>query len=66
MLSEHINYHIEHWIDKIHANFEEFEQIENPTPDQQIEFAQHQYHLVMIIHRALEGNLIFTGAKIID
>jgi hypothetical protein len=60
-----INYHIEYWIEKIDENFIEFSKIKDPTPQQQIEFAQHQYHLVMVIHRTLSGRLIFTGSRVL-
>jgi plasmid rolling circle replication initiator protein Rep len=56
------NHHIHGWLEKIEANIAEFEALES-TNAEKLEFISHQYHLVMLIRRVLEGNAIFVGAK---
>ena len=48
---------------KIEANIQKFREQQNPTQNDKIEFITHQYHLVMLINRALNGQVIFVGAK---
>lgn len=65
-MSTHYNHHIYNWLEKIQHNIENFKKNKNATNEERVEFISHQYHLVMIIHRALTGNVIFVGAKPID
>jgi len=57
------NQQIYGWLEKIEANIQRFREQQNPTQDDKIEFITHQYHLVMLIHRALNGQVIFVGAR---
>lgn len=57
------NHHIHGWLEKIEANIQKFREQQNPTQNDKIEFITHQYHLVMLINRALNGQVIFVGAK---
>lgn len=63
MEMHHLNHHIHGWLEKIQENIDDFKQTENPTNIDQLEFITHQYHLVMLIYRALNGQVIFVGAK---
>jgi hypothetical protein len=51
------------WLEKIEANIAKFKVNENVSNEEKLEFIQHQYHLVMLIHRALNGQVIFAGAR---
>lgn len=63
-LSTHLNYHIHSWLEKIEDNVEAHKAIlATTTSDEDIAFLAHQYHLMMLIHKALEQKVIFTGAK---
>jgi hypothetical protein len=57
------NQQIYGWLEKIEANVEQFKNRIDVTDDEKLEFIAHQYHLVMIIHRALNGTVIFVGAR---
>jgi hypothetical protein len=63
MSASRYNHHIYGWLEKIEANIAKFKETPNPTKADQLEFISHQYHLVMLIHRALGGSVIFVGAK---
>ena len=65
-MSTNYNHHIYNWLGKIQTNIENFKEKEAVTNEERVEFISHQYHLVMIIHRALNGNVIFVGANPID
>lgn len=63
-LSTNLNYHIHGWLEKIEDNVAAYKEIvSTTTSDEDIEFLTHQYHLMMLIHKALEQKVIFTGAK---
>ena len=51
------------WIEKIQNNINNFKELDDPTLDEKLEFIIHQYHLVMLINRAINGHVIMTGAK---
>jgi hypothetical protein len=51
------------WLEKIEANVAKFKAGESISNEEKLEFIQHQYHLVMLIHRALNGQVIFAGAR---
>ena len=63
MAKSNFNHHIYGWLEKIEANIAKFRERNDVSPDEKIEFITHQYHLVMLIHRALNGQVIFTGAR---
>jgi len=65
-MTSNLNQHLFGWLEKIEANIEKFSSQPNQTPDDQIEFITHQYHLVMLIYRALNGQVIFVGARPIN
>ena len=65
-MSTNYNHHIYNWLGKIQTNIENFKEKGDATNEERVEFISHQYHLVMIIHRALTGNVIFVGANPID
>ena len=60
------NQHIHGWLEKIEANVAKFKEKQDASQDDKIEFITHQYHLVMLINRALNGQVIFVGAKPIE
>jgi hypothetical protein len=61
------NRHIHGWLEKIEHNIEKFgKNHPNPSNEERLEFISHQYHLVMLISRALQGTVIFVGAKPIE
>lgn len=62
MRSNH-NEQIYGWLEKIEANIEKFKARPDVTDEDKIEFITHQYHLVMLIHRALNGQVLFVGAR---
>jgi hypothetical protein len=51
------------WIEKIQLNIDKYRELEDPTSEEKLEFITHQYHLVMLIHRTINGHVIMTGAK---
>ena len=57
------NQQIYGWLEKIEANVTTFKNRMDVTDDEKLEFIAHQYHLVMLIHRALNGTVIFVGAR---
>jgi len=63
MTKTHLNHHIHGWLEKIQVNVETYKATEDKTNFQNIDFITHQYHLVMLIYRALDGQVIFAGAK---
>ena len=54
------------WLEKIEANIKKFKARTDVTDEDKIEFITHQYHLVMLIHRALNGQVLFVGARPIN
>ena len=63
----HINQHIHDWLEKIEDNIEEYKTVVSTTTSaEDIDTITHQYHLMMLIHKALAGKVIFVGAKPID
>jgi hypothetical protein len=66
-MNSRYNHHIHGWLEKIESNIEKFRKnYPNPSNAERLEFISHQYHLVMLINRALQGTVIFVGAKPID
>lgn len=63
MRNENLNHHVYGWLEKIQENIDNFKARPDVTSADQIEFITHQYHLVMLIYRALKGQVIFVGAK---
>jgi hypothetical protein len=63
MKNEKLNHHIHGWLEKIQENIDNFNARTDVTNDDKIEFITHQYHLVMLIYRALNSQVIFVGAK---
>jgi hypothetical protein len=63
--TSNFNHHIYNWIGKIQDNILKFKDLES-TDDDRVEFITHQYHLVMLIFKALNGQVIFVGANPID
>lgn len=57
------NQQIYGWIEKIQANVDNFKHRSDVTDEDRIEFITHQYHLVMLIYKALNGQVIFVGAR---
>lgn len=67
MTSRNINHHIYYWLEKVEKNIAEYKQISDTLTDaEKAEFIVFQYHLVMLINKALEGKTIFTGANPIE
>lgn len=62
-MATNLNRQISGWLEKIEANLAKFAERTDVTEEERIEFIGHQYHLVMLIHKALAGKVIFTGAK---
>jgi len=62
VISNH-NQQIYGWIEKIQSNITKFKIREDVTNEDKLEFISHQYHLVMLIHRALNGHVLFVGAR---
>jgi hypothetical protein len=60
-LSNH-NVYICEWLEKIQSNLRN-SKLDEFTNDEKIDFIQQQYHLMMLIHRALNGQVLFVGAK---
>ena len=65
-MATNYNQHIHGWLEKIEANVAKFRENTDASQADKIEFITHQYHLVMLIHKALNGKVIFVGAKPID
>jgi hypothetical protein len=66
MTSRTVNHHIYYWLEKVENNIAEFKLRTDVTDAEKAEFITFQYHLVMLINKALEGNVIFTGANPIE
>jgi len=67
MMDRRYNHHIHGWLEKIEHNIEKFRTTRPDSSDEErLEFISHQYHLVMLISRALQGTVIFVGAKPIE
>lgn len=66
MSTSNHNQQIYGWLEKIEANIAKFKNRTDITDEDRIEFITHQYHLVMLIHRALNGQVIFVGARPIE
>ena len=67
MKDRRYNHHIHGWLEKIEHNIEKFKtNCPDPSNEERLEFISHQYHLVMLISRALQGTVIFVGAKPIE
>jgi len=62
-MTSRLNQYLHDWIEKIEENIKNFKSQEDTNDDEKLEFISHQYHLVMLIHRALNGQVIFVGAK---
>ncbi|CAB4129433.1 hypothetical protein UFOVP116_6 [uncultured Caudovirales phage] len=60
------NKQIAGWLDKIEANIVNFKNRTDVTTNEKVEFITHQYHLVMLINRALKGQVIFVGAPPVE
>lgn len=63
MANHNYNHHIYGWLEKIESNIAKYRATVDTTPEDRIEFITHQYHLVMLINRAIEGSVIFVGAR---
>jgi hypothetical protein len=66
MAYTNLNHHLYHWVEKIESNISKFKTQEGITDEERIEFITHQYHLVMLMFRALNGQVIFVGANPIE
>jgi hypothetical protein len=63
------NQQIYGWLEKIENNINKFKKDQNEsnmTDEDRLFFITHQYHLVMLIHKALNGKVIFVGARPIN
>jgi hypothetical protein len=60
------NYHIYGWLEQIEKTIAKFKERTDVTDEDRIEFITHQYHLVMLIYRALSGKVIFAGSRPTD
>lgn len=66
MSVSHYNKQIAGWVEKIEDNITKFKSRNDTTPAEKLEFISQQYHLVMIINRALKGQVIFVGAPVVN
>ena len=67
MTSKNINHHIYYWLEKVEKNIAEYKKIADTlTNAEKAEFIVFQYHLVMLINKALTGDTIFIGANPIE
>lgn len=66
MSESHLNHHITGWVEKIQDNVSEFRSRGVVSDSERLDFILHQYQLVMLIYRALNGQVIFVGAKPIE
>ena len=62
MITNH-NQQVYGWLEKIEANIAKFKDRTDVTESDKLDFILHQYHLVMLIYRALNGQVIFVGAR---
>ena len=65
-MTSNLNHHLYGWLEKIQANINSFKERTDVSDLDRIEFISHQYHLVMIIYQALNKQVIFVGARIIE
>lgn len=54
---------VDGWLDKLEHNLDTFLQTSNLDSEQDVQFITHQYHCLMMIHWALQGKVVFVGAK---
>jgi|GEM_PF-6749249 len=63
-MKEHrLNHHVYGWLENIQENIDAFKLRLDVTDAEKFTFISHQYHLVMLIYKALNGQVIFVGAK---
>jgi uncharacterized lipoprotein YbaY len=63
MKENRLNQHIHGWLEKIQENIDAYKLSGNTSDDGRLAFISHQYHLVMLIYKALNSQVIFVGAK---
>lgn len=63
MKEHHLNHHIYGWLEKIQENIDAFKLRSDVTDTEKLTFISHQYHLVMLIYKTLNGQAIYVGAK---
>lgn len=64
MIQSRHNVYIYEWVEKIQSNIQKLK-LHEFTDTEKIDFISQQYHLLMLIHRALNGQVLFVGAKTI-
>ena len=62
MTQSNHNIYISEWLEKIQSNLRN-SKLDEFANDEKIDFIQHQYHLMMLVHKALNGQVLFVGAK---
>ena len=65
-MSAHLNHHISGWVEKIHANIKEFRLRTDVTNEEKVTFILRQYFLILLIYQALNKQILFVGAKIVN
>ena len=54
------------WLDKIETNLNRFISSGNMSDLDKIEFITAQYHLIFLVHRLLNGQVIMVGAPPVE
>jgi hypothetical protein len=54
---------IEGWLGKLEKNLDEFMLVSKFDSPADIQFITHQYQCLMMIHMALQGQVMFVGVK---
>jgi uncharacterized lipoprotein YbaY len=62
MKEKRLNQHIHGWLEKIQENIDVYKLSDDTSDDGKLAFISHQYHLVMLIYKALNSQVIFVGA----
>lgn len=62
MKEKRLNQHIHGWLEKIQENIDAYKLSDDTSSDGKLAFISHQYHLVMLIYKALNSQVIFVGA----
>lgn len=51
------------WLENISKNLSEFRKKHRLNKEDKIKYIQQQYHTLMLIQKAIDGEVIFVGAK---
>ena len=54
------------WINQLEENLHAHCRVQGLTMDEQLDFLSEQYHQLYLLHRAIQGHVVFVGAPAVD